>query len=193
MTQRVSLLADAADFTVRAFDGVIRKGSGAPYVTHLFAVSAFVGEFGGDEEQMAAALLHDYLEDIEGSSVEELTRRFGQRVARIVLACSDTTVRPKPPWQERKDAHLAHLREQPAEVRLVAACDKLHNATCLLVDTTRDGDAAFDCFNADKKRVLWYYRAAVTALGEGWEHPVLERLSAVVGELEAVAAKSGCG
>lgn len=190
MTERVSLLADAADFTVRAFAGVIRKGSGAPYVTHLFAVSAFVGEFGGDEEQMAAALLHDYLEDIEGSSMDELTRRFGERVARIVLACSDTTIRPKPPWQERKDAHLAHLREQTPDVRLVAACDKLHNATCLLVDTTRDGDAAFECFNATKECVLWYYRAAVTALRDGWEHPVLDRLDVVVTELERVAARA---
>jgi (p)ppGpp synthase/HD superfamily hydrolase len=189
VTKGVSLLADAADFTVRAFDGVIRKGSGAPYVTHLFAVSALVGEFGGDEEQMAAALLHDYLEDIEGSSIDELSRRFGARVADIVLACSDTTTRPKPPWQERKDKHLAHLRQQTSEVRLVAACDKLHNATCLLLDATRDGDAAFDCFNASKERVLWYYRAAVSALGEGWQHPVLERLDGVVLTLERVAAR----
>ncbi len=190
MTKSVSLLADAAHFTVRAFDGVIRKGSGAPYVTHLFAVSALVGEFGGDEEQMVAALLHDYLEDIEGSSMDELTLRFGARVSSIVLACSDTTTRPKPPWQARKNAHLAHLRDQPPEVRLVVACDKLHNATCLLVDTTRDGDAAFECFNANKERVLWYYRAAVMAISDGWQHPVVERLDAVVTDLEAVAARS---
>ncbi len=188
MTKGASLLADAADFTVRAFDGVIRKGSGVPYVTHLFAVSALVGEFGGDEEQMVAALLHDYLEDVDGSSMDELTRRFGARVASIVLACSDTTTRPKPPWQERKDAHLAHLRHESPDVRLVAACDKLHNATCLMLDHARYGDAAFECFNAPKERVLWYFRAVVSALGTGWRHPALERLDAVVADLERAAS-----
>lgn len=182
-----TLLSRAAAYTVAAFDGVVRKGSGAPYVTHLFAVSALVGEFGGDEEQMAAGLLHDLLEDIEGSSVEDLEQRFGARVARLVLACSDTTVRPKPPWQERKDRHLAHLREQSAEVRLVVAADKLHNATCLVYEIQQMGDAAFDCFNAPKERVLWYYRAAVSALAEGWEHPILARLDATVSAMEAAA------
>jgi len=162
---------------------VVRKGSGVPYITHLFAVSALVGEFGGDEEQMAAALLHDWLEDIEGSSNQELERRFGARVARIVLACSDTTVRPKPPWKRRKLDHLAHLVHQPPAVRLVVACDKLHNARCLVREVATLHDAAFDCFNAPKNEVLWYYDAACTALATGWEHPAVDALRAVVDEL----------
>lgn len=182
------LLARASAFTVREFSGVVRKGSGVPYVTHLFAVSALVGEYGGDEEQMVAALLHDWLEDIDGASMERLRAHFGDRVAEIVLACSDATTRPKPPWQERKDHHLAHVRGQSADVKLVAAADKLHNATCVLLDLTHNGDACFDFFNAPKDKVLWYYRAMVTALADGWDHPLLDRLDGVVGKMERVAA-----
>ena len=187
MTETHSLLADASAFTVRAFAGVTRKGSGAPYITHLFSVSALVGEYGGDEEQMIAALLHDWLEDIDGSSITELSDRYGAKVARIVLACSDTLSRPKPPWQERKERHLAHLCVQNQEVKLVAAADKLHNATCLLHDVRADGDVAFDCFNAPKDKVLWYYRAMCTALSENWEHAILRRLLQVVHDLEQAA------
>ena len=106
----------AVALAVEAFRPVRRKGSRVPYITHLMMVCAIVGEHGGSEDQMIAAVLHDYLEDIEGSSVALLEREFGPQVAEYVLALSDTTTRPKPPWRERKEAYLAllpHLRAGP--------------------------------------------------------------------------------
>lgn len=179
-------LAEAAAFAVEQFAHVERKGNGVPYVTHLFAVAALVGEYGGDEDQMVAALLHDWLEDIDGASLDELRRRFGQRVAKIVLACSDALDRPKPPWRPRKEKHLEHLRTQDADVKLVACADKLHNSRCLLRDAERRGDAAYAMFNADKASVLWYYRTNVAVLGEGWSSPMLDELREVVDALHAL-------
>jgi (p)ppGpp synthase/HD superfamily hydrolase len=81
----------------------IRKGNGSPYITHPFAVAALVGEYGGDEDQAIAALLHDLLEDC-GVKLGEISSRFGDRVAEVVSWCTDTTEQPKPPWQQRKRA-----------------------------------------------------------------------------------------
>lgn len=158
-----------------------RKGSGVPYATHLLAVSALVGEHGGDEEQMIAALLHDAIED-QGVTADELEARFGPRVARIVVACSDSFTTPKPPWRPRKEAYLAALRTKPADVKLVSAADKLHNASSILRDL-RDpavGARVWERFSAPREESLWYYAELPGALAHGWEHALLRELEAVV-------------
>src|SRR5881227_2703625 len=82
-----------------------RKGTEIPYLAHLLAVSALVIEDGGDEDEAIAALLHDAVEDQGGQpTLDRIRRLFGDRVAAIVEACSDTDVVPKPPWRERKEA-----------------------------------------------------------------------------------------
>ena len=82
-----------------------RKGSGIPYVTHLLAVAAIVGENGGTEDEVIAALLHDAPEDHGGRErLEDIRERFGDRVAEIVAGCTDTYEEPKPAWRQRKEA-----------------------------------------------------------------------------------------
>lgn len=111
----------------------VRKGTSIPYITHLMAVSAIVGECGGDEDQMIAALLHDAMED-QGVTRQEAEQRFGKRVADIVEGCTDTIERPKPPWRQRKERYLAHLLDADSDTKLVSAADKLHNARSILGD-----------------------------------------------------------
>ncbi len=166
-----------------AFRFKVRKGSGIPYITHLVQVMVFVAEHGGDEDQMIAAVLHDYLEDIEEATGDELEGRFGPRVRRLVEALSDATSHPKPPWKERKLTYLAELRTEPAEVKLISAADKLHNARSIRRDFSRIGDEVFDRFSASKEQTLWYYENVVQALGHEWEHPLLEELVREVGAL----------
>ena len=97
-----------------------RKVSGEPYLSHLLAVAAIVMEYGGNEDEAIAALLHDAVEDQGGvATLEEIRRRFGATVAEIVEGCSDAAESPKPPWRQRKEAHIARLRDASASVRLV--------------------------------------------------------------------------
>src|SRR5262245_39191214 len=104
----------------------MRKVTQTPYVIHLLGVAALVGEYGGDEDQVIAALLHDAPEDQGGrAQLEEIHRTFGARVARIVEGCTDTFDDPKPPWRARKEAYIQHLATAPAEVLIVSAADKL--------------------------------------------------------------------
>jgi len=85
--------------------GQVRKATRIPYITHLLAVAASVAEHGGDEDRVIAALLHDAPEDQGGEGrLEDIRVRFGEAVARIVKACSDTFEDPKPPWRPRKEA-----------------------------------------------------------------------------------------
>jgi len=173
-------VGEALAFAADAFAHVVRKGSGVPYITHLLQVMVHVAEHGGDEDQMIAAVLHDYLEDIEGGSADELERRFGPRVRDFVERLSDTTTRPKPPWKERKLRYITTLREEPDELKLISVADKLHNATSILRDYGRLGDEVFARFTAPRHETLWYYREVVAALGHGFSHPLLDQLRDVV-------------
>jgi len=94
---------EALRYAARLHRAQMRKGTNIPYVTHLLAVAATVGENGGTEDEVIAALLHDAVEDQGGADTrEEIRRRFGDSVATIVDGTSDTDVIPKPPWPERK-------------------------------------------------------------------------------------------
>jgi (p)ppGpp synthase/HD superfamily hydrolase len=168
-----------------------RKGTDTPYVTHLLAVAAIVGENGGTEDEVVAALLHDGPEDRGGRErLQEIRERFGDRVAEIVDGCTDTYEDPKPEWRPRKEAHVAHAATASASVRLVSAADKLHNARSILADLRSLGDELWDRFTGGKEGTLWYYRALVEAYAAAGANPVVEELDRVVRELEALARRA---
>jgi len=172
-----------------------RKGSGIPYVNHLMAVAAIVGENGGTEEEVVAALLHDAPEDHGGRArLEEIRERFGDDVAEIVAGCTDTYEDPKPAWRPRKEAYVAHVRTAPASVRLVSAADKLHNARSILADLRVSGDALWGRFTGGKEGTLWYYRTLAGALGAaGTNAAVVEELGRLVRKIESLAGGRGEG
>jgi GTP pyrophosphokinase len=164
----------------------VRKGTSTPYITHLLAVASIVGENGGTEDEVVAALLHDAPEDRGGeATLEDIRAQFGDEVAKIVDGCTDTYENPKPPWRERKERYLAHLADAPDPVRLVSSADKLHNARTVLSDYRLIGEDLWTRFNGKKEGTLWYYRAIVDALrGNG---PIVEELDRVVADLERLA------
>jgi (p)ppGpp synthase/HD superfamily hydrolase len=180
-------LEEAFAFAAEKHRAQVRKGTGVPYLTHLMAVAATVGDHGGDESQVIAALLHDIVED-QGVSFEEIAARFGPAVAEIVAACTDATSRPKPSWRERKERHVTHLRGAPAAVKLVVVSDKLHNAQSIVRDHRTLGPEVWRRFSAPRADSIWYYRAMADALAEGWEHPLIDELRGVVAVLETLPA-----
>jgi (p)ppGpp synthase/HD superfamily hydrolase len=173
-------LDDALLFAADAFRGRTRKGSSVPYLCHLLQVMVHVGEHGGDEDQLIAALLHDYLEDIEGAERNVVRERFGDRVLDLVEQLSECSGHPKPPWKNRKTADIAPLRTAPAEVKLISTADKLHNATSLERDLRLMGDGVWSRFTGTRDETLWFYDAVTDALGHGWTHPLHDELRGVV-------------
>jgi (p)ppGpp synthase/HD superfamily hydrolase len=135
-----------------------RKGSGTPYFAHLIGVSSLVLEHGGSEDQAIAALLHDAVEDQGGKVVLcRIRESFGECVACIVGACSDSDTKPKPPWIDRKKQYLEHLPKTPHEALLVSLADKCYNATTILWDLKDKNKDVWTRFNASPKEILWYY------------------------------------
>jgi len=158
----------AVDYAREAHASQTRKGTSIPYIAHLLGVAGLVLDYGGDEDQTIAALLHDTIED-QGTHHEALIRmQFGDRVADIVLACTDGTLEGKlaaatpeakrADWIRRKEHYLAHLADATDEVLLVSGCDKLNNACAIVRDLRQIGHAVFARFTGKRDGTLWYYR-----------------------------------
>jgi GTP pyrophosphokinase len=148
-----------------------RKGSGVPYISHLLGTCAIALDYGADEDEAIAALLHDAIEDVEPTAMaRQAVAEFGPRVLAIVEGCSDAETHPKPPWRERKERYIAHLADADASVLLVSAADKLHNARSIQVDHRRVGPEICNRFKATRDESIWYYRAATDAIAANPAH-----------------------
>ena len=185
---------DAVAYANRVHGNQRRKGSDVPYLSHLLAVASLVLEYGGDEDEAIAALLHDAPEDRGGAPVlEQIRERFGDRVAGIVEGCSDSLVedpRQKEPWQFRKERYHEHLRETgDSSVLLVSAADKLHNARATLSDVQHLGPSVWNRFHSTAAQAIWNYRElldAYRASADPRVQHVVADLAPVVDALEAL-------
>jgi (p)ppGpp synthase/HD superfamily hydrolase len=186
------LVVQAADHARELHAGDVRKGSGASYFEgHLAPVAAIVAADGGTPEQVAAAYLHDAAEDHGGQArLDAIRERFGDAVADIVGDLSDSLVdttsgAQKQEWHERKQGYLAALGTKPDASLVVAAADKLHNATAILEDHERLGDDLWSRFTTGRAEdQRWYYETLAATLSERLPgHPTVQRLVVVVQRL----------
>src|SRR5437773_10990452 len=98
-------------YATRAHCDQTRKKTKIPYIAHILGVTAIAMEYGANETEAIAALLHDAVEDCGGEKrLRDIEKKFGKGVAKIVQGCTDTDQTPKPPWLERKKAYGAHVR-----------------------------------------------------------------------------------
>lgn len=157
------MIQEAAEFAAEAHSGMLRKGSKVPYIYHPMEVALIVAQITSDEEVIAAAYLHDVLEDTSVTE-PELTARFGQRVARLVAAETEDKARC---WKERKEATICHLKDAPWEVKILALADKLSNMRTTARDYLVCGDRVWERFNEkEKESHRWYYKGLIEALRE---------------------------
>ena len=158
-------------YATHVHGGQVRKKTSIPYVAHLLAVAATVLEYGGSEDMAIAGLLHDAVEDQGGEArLADIRNRFGDRVAAIVRACSDSVVnsaagQQKEDWRKRKTQYIEHLGTVDRETLLVSLSDKVHNARSILRDLRKPdvGPAVWDRFDKPKSDTLWYYRGLADA------------------------------
>lgn len=181
---------EALTYATQLHADQVRKGSGVPYIAHLLGVASIALEYGANEDEAIAALLHDAVEDRGGAATrEEIRRRFGDAVTAIVDGCTDAETIPKPPWRQRKEAYIAHIPTASPSVILVSAADKLHNARSILHDYRLLGESVWQCFKGGKEGSLWYYRAVLEALRQtGYSTLLINELERVVLEVEHLAS-----
>ena len=193
---RVTILTDRFDrallYATYVHGGQVRKGTSTPYVAHLLAVSATVLEYGGDEDLAIAALLHDSVEDQGGKArLEDVRNRFGDRVARVVAACSDSLAdtakgERKADWQKRKEAYLTHLDTADDDVLRVSLADKVHNARAILRDLRKPdvGESIWFRFSQPREKTIWYYRSLADKFRKRWPGQLADELHEIVEMLE---------
>lgn len=165
----MTLLTQAVIFAAVKHDGALRKGTELPYLVHPMEAAAIAASLTDDEELIAAAVLHDVIEDC-GVSKQELKERFGARVAQLVFAESQIPQGdPRASWEARKREAVERLGGATREEKLIALCDKLSNMRAISRDYERDGEAIFFKFHQhDKRRHAWYYHRCLELLRDEW-------------------------
>lgn len=173
----------AIDFAAAKHSRQFRKAGGLPYIVHPFSVAWILAEYVGDEDVVAAGLLHDVLEDVKGSSFGEIEREFGPRVARIVKDVSEDKDPNQPAsvrlsWEERKEKYLEHLRTAEIEAVYVSAADKTHNLRSLKEQFDKEGEGIWKVFSIGREKSLWFYGEVAHLVGERLgSHPLAELLN----------------
>ena len=120
--------------------------------------------------------------------LKEVRRGFGARVAKVVEGCTDADSDPKPPWRERKEKYIAHLKEADADTRLVSAADKLNNVRSIVSDYRAIGESVWSRFNGGREGTLWYYRTLRDVFLQYKKNRITVDLELAVNELESLAA-----
>ena len=161
----MELVSEAIAFAVKAHDGMRRKKSRAPYILHPMEAAVIVGTMSDDQNLIAAAALHDVVEDAE-ITIEEIEEKFGKRVRELVESETEDKRADLPPsdtWRIRKEESLAVLNNtEDIGVLMVWLGDKLANMRAIYRDWKVEGDAMWQRFNQkDIKQQAWYYTSII--------------------------------
>lgn len=156
----------AAALALRAHSGTERRGKGLPYILHPMEAASIVATVTNDPEMLAAAILHDVVEDTD-VTLEQLRGEFGERVAELVAR--ETAPRdPSLGWRGKREMQVAQLAAASRDSKVVALGDKLSNIRGIAYDYGQLGDDLWSRFHAPhgKSDIGWYYRSLASALDE---------------------------
>ncbi len=180
----MTLLEEAIIFAVQAHNNQFRKGTQTPYILHPLEAAAILASMTDDLEIIAAAVLHDTLEDAH-ISLDEIAAKFGQRVANLVQSETENKREDLPAadtWLIRKQETIQHLsNEKDLAIKMVTIGDKLSNIRAMYRDHLVIGDQLWERFNQkDPHMHAWYYRAIADATNELKHHPAWQEYNLLV-------------
>lgn len=178
----LSLIERALRIAARAHKDQVRKDGDVPYIVHPVQVAWLLRDRGFSDEIVAAALVHDVLEDTDVSE-EALVRELGEDVVRIVRAVTNDDALS---WKEKKQKYIETVRAGGEGALAVATADKIHNAESLLAAHDAHGEALWAQFNASKEDKLWFEEAMLAMLREVWDHPLVAEYEAQVARMRTL-------
>ena len=161
-----TLFDKAVKFAVEAHQGTERRGKSYPYIIHPMEAASIVATITSDQEMLAAAILHDTVEDTD-VTFEQLREQFGDRVAELVHR-ETGPLDNRFTWHEKKAIQIKQLVNASYDSKVVALGDKLSNMRGIAWDYRKIGDEVWKLFHAPngKTDVEWYYRSLGKALSE---------------------------
>jgi len=163
-----------------------RKTTDAPLIIHQIGTAFILIRYTNNEEIIAAAFLHDTLEDVPGYSLENLIEEFGEKIARIVKEVSEekdpqeSQQSKKETWRRRKEGYLAGLEQASYEALMVCCADKIDNLFSLLDSYKLSGKSILEKFNAPPDQLLWFYQSVFTILAERLDNDIVDELEKVL-------------
>lgn len=190
--QSGDLIQKACELAQELHKDQLRKGTKTPYFEHLSGVALLVKTAGGTNNQVAAAFLHDCLEDQRDKiSPYTLEKKFGATVANIVLDCTEDKSIEE--WKARKLVKLQKFRSPDLNPlsNLVALCDKLHNAESIIQDFLLCGDKVWDRFKVGAVGTVWWYTENLKIFKKHFGHnfPMVDRYENAVYLLQRMAER----
>ena len=164
-----ALFDRAARYAIEAHADTERRGKGFPYIIHPMEAAAIVATITADPEILAAAILHDVVEDTD-RTVEDLRAEFGDRIAELVASESEDPMAhlsEEASWHTRKQAAIDRLANAPHDAKIVAMGDKLSNMRAIARDHELIGDEIWNLFHTkEKSEHEWHYRGLAASLSD---------------------------
>ncbi len=162
------MVEKAMIFASNAHKGMFRKGTKTPYIVHPMEAGAVAASITDDENIIAAAILHDTIEDTPVTA-EDIEREFGKEVLRLVQSDSENKREDIPSeqtWKIRKQETIDYLRHKADDSeKIIAMADKLSNIRAIYRDYNKIGDELWNRFNQkDKNEHAWYYKSFIETL-----------------------------
>jgi (p)ppGpp synthase/HD superfamily hydrolase len=180
--QNPSLLEAATRIAVRAHALQKRKESDLPYISHPVMVALKIAKYGFSDVVIAAALVHDVLEDTDFSA-ENLKNELGSEVFEIVAAVTNDDSLA---WEEKKLQYIETVRSGSEGAKAVATADKVHNMESLILAYGEQGTAIWDHFNAGKDKKIWFEEEMLKMLQSTWQHPLVDEYAILLEELKSL-------
>lgn len=174
--KRENVMEKALMFAILAHSGQVRKGNTKePAIVHPIAVAEILRQYGADSNVIAAAYLHDVVEDTK-YILEDIKRIFGQDIAHLVEVATEKY--KNKPWEERKQTKIEDLKHRTLREKLVPIADKISNIEDMARMFKEKGFKDFSAFKRGEEKQEWYYRNVFNSLSlnEDKENPLLIRL-----------------
>lgn len=175
-----ALIERAAELAVRAHGGRTRKESSAPYIVHPIAVALILARHNFHNIVIAAALVHDVVEDTNITD-KELRHELGNDVQDLIVPIThDNSLS----WKEKKIRYIKTVRDASDNAKAISIADKIANARSLLAAYEKQGAAIWKYFNAGREEKLWFEHAMLDMIRESWKHPFVDEYAELVAQMD---------
>lgn len=175
-----SLLEKAMRIAVVAHEGQMRKTEKVPYIVHPTMVAFKLARYDFPETVLAAALVHDVLEDTLFSA-DALRQELSDDVCNIVETLSEDKSLP---WEERKVRYIEAVRAGSDDAKAVSCADKIHNIEDTLAAYDKVESGVWEVFNRGKDKKIWFESEMLAMLKDAWNHPLVDEYEMLVEKMK---------
>lgn len=176
----MDLVEKALRIMLTAHGQQVRKTDSSPYIIHPMMVAKKLARLGFNDEVIAAAFIHDVLEDTDYPE-KKLRQELGDKVVDIILPLSEDK---KLEWEERKKKYINDVKNASVETKAVSIADKIHNLESIIETHKTMGSDIWSKFNRGKEQKMWFENAMLKAFQESWDHPMIAEYEKLIKQAE---------